>query len=45
MNQRETNQLVDGPSIDSNEDCLCMSYADDAMQSEVTVTTSALPRG
>ena len=30
-------------SINSNEDCLCMSYADDAMQSEVTVTTSALP--
>ena len=43
VNQRETNQLVDGMSINSNEDCLCMSYADDAMQSEVTVTTSALP--
>lgn len=43
VNQRETNQLVDGMSINSNEDCLCMSYADDAMQSEVTVTTTALP--
>lgn len=43
VNQRETNQLVDGMSINSGEDCLCMSYADDAMQSEVSVTTSALP--
>ena len=43
VNQRETNQLVDGMSINSNEDCLCMSYADDAMHTEVTVTTSALP--
>ena len=43
VNQRETNQLVDGMSINSNEDCLCMSYADDAMHTEVSVTTSALP--
>jgi hypothetical protein len=42
VNQRETNQLVDGMSINSNEDCLCMSYADDAMHTEVSVTTSAL---
>ena len=43
VNQRETNQLVDGMSINSNEDCLCMSYADELTHTEVSVTTSALP--
>jgi len=43
INQRETMQLVDGMPVNSNEDCLCMGYFDDALQSEVSVTTSALP--
>lgn len=43
INQRETMQLVDGMPVNSNEDCVCMGYFDDALQSEVSVTTSALP--
>jgi hypothetical protein len=43
VNQRETMQLVDGMPVNSNEDCVCMGYFDDALQSEVSVTTSALP--
>jgi hypothetical protein len=35
--------LVDGMPVNSNEDCVCMGYFDDALQSEVSVTTSALP--
>jgi hypothetical protein len=43
VNQRETVQMVDGMPVNSNEDCVCMGYLDDALQSEVSVTTSALP--
>jgi hypothetical protein len=43
VNQRETVQLVDGMPVNSNEDCVCMGYFDDALQQEVSVTTSALP--
>jgi hypothetical protein len=43
VNQRETMQMVDGMPVNSNEDCVCMGYFDDALQSEVSVTTSALP--
>ena len=43
INGRETMQLVDGMPVNSNEDCVCLGYFDDALQSEVSVTTSALP--
>jgi hypothetical protein len=43
VNQRETLQCVDGMQINTQEDCVCMQYFDDALQSEVSVTTSALP--
>src|SRR5712691_11752766 len=43
VNQRETVQMVDGMPVNSNEDCVCMGYFDDALQTEVSVTTSALP--
>ena len=36
-------QMVDGMWIQSNEDILSLSYFDDGMQSEVSMTTSALP--
>jgi outer membrane receptor for ferrienterochelin and colicin len=32
VNQRETMQLVDGMPVNSNEDCVCMGYFDDALQ-------------
>jgi len=43
VNQRETVQMVDGMPVNSNEDCVCMGYLDDALQAEASVTTSALP--
>jgi hypothetical protein len=43
INGRETMQLVDGMPVNSNEDCVCLGYFDDALQAEVSVTTSALP--
>jgi hypothetical protein len=43
VNQRETIQMVDGMQVNSNEDCVCMGYFDDALQAEASITTSALP--
>src|SRR6266705_1769830 len=43
INKRETMQLVDGMQVNSNEDCVCMGYFDDALQAEASITTSALP--
>jgi carboxypeptidase family protein len=43
VNQRETVQMVDGMQVNSNEDCVCMGYFDDALQAEASITTSALP--
>jgi hypothetical protein len=36
----QTVQQVDGMSVNSAETCLCQSYFDDALNAEVTVTTS-----
>jgi hypothetical protein len=43
VNNRETTQLVDGQSIQSYETSLPMTYWDDALQSEVSLTTNAIP--
>jgi hypothetical protein len=43
VNYFEQNQMVDGMWIQSNEDILSLSYFDDGMQSEASMSTSALP--
>ena len=43
VNNRETMQLVDGMQVQSAEGGMPLSYWDDALQSEVSVTTSGIP--
>src|SRR5947208_12526821 len=43
VNQTESVQMVDGMSIQTSEDCVCQVYQDEAIATEVTVTTSAIP--
>src|ERR1700737_3030238 len=39
----ESVQMIDGMSVQTMEDCVCQVYQDEAIATEVTVTTSALP--
>jgi hypothetical protein len=43
VNYREQNQMIDGLWVQSQEDNLSLGYFDDAMQSEASMSTSALP--
>ena len=40
--QQENVQMIDGMSIQTMEDCVCQVYQDEALASEVSVTTSAI---
>ena len=43
VNQTESVQMIDGMSVQTMEDCVCQVYQDEAIATEVTVTTSAIP--
>ena len=43
VNQTESVQMVDGMSVQTMEDCVCQVYQDEALATEVTMTTSAIP--